>query len=59
MYNKVEDNEYVIVCGEADKHQPVVRNGKEVREMPIALYRSLNPFKDLKALMQAVKAIRR
>lgn len=59
MYNKVEDNEYVIVCGEADKHQPVVRNGKEVREIPIALYRSLNPFKDLKALIQAVKAIRR
>ena len=59
IYNKVEENEYVIVCGEADKHQPVVRNGKEVGEIPIALYRSLNPFKDLKALMQAVKAIRR
>ena len=58
-YNKVEDNEYVIVCGEADKHQPVVRNGMVVREIPIALYRSLNPFKDLKALIQAVKAIRR
>lgn len=57
MYNRVEDNEYVIVCGEADKHLPVVRNGMVVREIPIALYRSLNPFKDLKALLQAVKAI--
>ena len=59
VYNKVVDNEYVIVCGEEDKHQPVIRNGTKVREIPIALYRSLNPFKDLKALFQAVKAIRR
>ena len=59
IYNNVEDNEYVIVCGEGDKHQPVIRKGTEVREIPIALYRSLNPFMDLKALVQAVKAIRR
>lgn len=25
IYNKVEDNEYVIVCGKEDKHQPVNR----------------------------------
>ena len=59
IYNKVDDNEYVIVCGEEDKHQPVIRKGTEVWEIPIALYRSLNPFRDLKALIQAVKAIRR
>ena len=59
IYNKVDNNEYVIVCGEEDKHLPVIRNGTEVREIPIALYRSLNPFKDLKALIQAVKAIGR
>ena len=27
IYNKVGSNEYVIVCGKDDKHQPVVRNG--------------------------------
>ena len=59
IYNKVVDNEYVIVCGEEDKHLPVIRNGTEVREIPIVLFRSLNPFKDLKALIQTVKAIRR
>lgn len=26
IYNKVGSNEYVIVCGKDDKHQPVVRN---------------------------------
>ena len=59
IYNKVDDNDYVIVCGMEDKHQPVIRNGTEVKEIPISLSRSLNPFKDLKALVQAVKAIRR
>lgn len=27
IYNKVESNEYAIVCGTDDKHQPVIRNG--------------------------------
>lgn len=25
IYNKVENNEYVIVCGKDDKHLPVIR----------------------------------
>lgn len=25
LYNKVEGNEYIIVCGKDDKHQPVIR----------------------------------
>ena len=58
IYNKVEDNEYVIVCGKDDKHQPVIRNGVEVKEYPISLFRSLNPLNDLKALVEAVKIIR-
>ena len=28
IYNKVEDNEYVIVCGKEDKHQPVIRKAE-------------------------------
>ena len=59
IYNKVEDNEYVIVCGKDDKHQPVIRNGVEVTEYPISLFRSLNPLNDLKALVEAVKIIRK
>ncbi len=59
QYNKAEKNEYIIVCGKEDKHQPVVRNGKAVREYPISLYRSLNPVNDLTALIQAVKIIKR
>lgn len=59
QYNKAEKNEYIIVCGKEDKHQPIVRNGKAVREYPISLYRSLNPVNDLTALIQAVKIIKR
>ncbi len=59
QYNKAEQNEYIIVCGKEDKHQPIVRNGKAVREYPISLYRSLNPVNDLTALIQAVKIIKR
>lgn len=59
IYNNVEDNEYVIVCGKDDKHQPVIRNGVEVKEYPISLFRSLNPLNDLKALREAVKIVRK
>ena len=58
IYNKVKGNEYVIVCGYEDKHQPVVRNGEGVKERHIALYRSLNPLNDFKALWQAIKIIK-
>ena len=59
VYNKTESNEYIIVCGEDDKHLPVERNGTSVKEYNISLYRSLNPKNDLKALWQAVKIIRK
>ena len=59
IYNNVEDNEYIIACGKDDKHQPVIRNDVEVKEYPISLFRSLNPVNDLKALIEAVKIIRK
>lgn len=57
VYNKA-DNEYVIVCGKGDKHDPVIRNGKAVKEYHIDLYRSLNPKNDFKVLLQTVKIIK-
>lgn len=59
IYNKVESNEYIIACGKDDKHLPVVRNGIAVKEYSISLFRSLNPVNDLKALIQAVKIIKK
>ena len=58
VYNKAH-NDYVIACGDGDKHNPVMREGKAVPEYQISLYRSLNPFKDLKALLQTVKIIKK
>ena len=54
-----KDIEYVIVRGKMDVHRPIEHNGKEVREIPISLYRSVNPFKDLKALFQTIQIIKK
>lgn len=54
---KDDTMEYVIVCGKEDKHQPVIRNGKAVRELHISLYRNLNPLRDFIGLMQVIRCI--
>ncbi len=51
--------EFVIVHGGDDNGNPFYRNGRLVPEHKIAMYRSLNPFKDFKAVMQAIKVIRK
>lgn len=56
VYNKA-NNDYIIVCGDKDKHQPVAIDGKHVREYHISIYRSLNPVKDLKALYQIIRIV--
>lgn len=58
VMNSDERFEYVIVHGESDKSEPVMKNGKPVKEYKISLHRSLNPFNDVKALFQAVRIIR-
>lgn len=52
--NKDDSIEFVIVCGQEDKHQPVIRKGKIIKEHPVSLYRSLNPIYDLTGLVQVV-----
>lgn len=51
--------EFVIVNGADDDNMPYIRHGSEVRSYSICMYRKLNPFKDLKALVQAVKIIKK
>lgn len=51
--------EYVIVNGADDNNKPYIRHGKEVKNYHICLYRALNPVKDLKALCQTIKIIRK
>lgn len=51
--------EYVIVRGKDDKNKPVIKDGITIREYEIELYRALNPFKDLMAIYQTVKIIRK
>ncbi len=50
--------EYVIMHGTDDKSKPILSNGNPVKEYLTALQRDLNPFKDLKAIVQAVKIIK-
>lgn len=52
-----DDFEFVIVNGADDNSAPYMRHGKQVKTYGICMYRALNPVKDLKAVMQAVKII--
>lgn len=55
-----DDNiDYLIVKGEADNNKPVIHCGKAVREISISLYRSLNPWKDIRGVCQAIKVIKK
>lgn len=51
--------DFVIVCGQDDQHKPVIRNGQQIKEYTIPMYRTLNPIKDCMALMQAIRIIRK
>lgn len=49
---------YVILHGEDDNSNPVIKNGKPVKEYGISLHRELNPWKDLKGLVQIIRMIK-
>lgn len=51
--------EYILVHGNKDNNKPIEKNGKKVKEYGISLYRSLNPWNDLKAIVQAMRIIRK
>lgn len=51
--------EFVIVNGADDNSEPYMRHGKQVKTYSIDMYRALNPVKDLKAVMQAIKIIKK
>ena len=51
--------EFVIVNGADDNSKPYMRHGKQVETYSIDMYRALNPVKDLKAVMQAIKIIKK
>lgn len=51
--------EFVIVSGADDNSEPYVRHGSPLKQYTIDMYRALNPWKDAKAVVQAVKIIRK
>ena len=51
--------EYVIMHGEGDNNAPVYSQDREVKEYLTALQRELNPYRDAKALWQAIRIILR
>lgn len=58
MYAK-GNYEYILVHGNEDDNKPIEKNGKRVKEYGISLYRELDPWNDLKAIIEAVKIIRK
>lgn len=51
--------EFVIVNGADDNSEPYMRHGKQVKTYSIDMYRALNPVKDIKTVMQAIKIIKK
>lgn len=54
-----KDLDFVIVNGADDNNIPYIRNGIEVSSYTIDMYRNLNPIKDLKAIIQTVRIIKK
>jgi len=54
-----DDFSFVIVSGADDKSKPYMRHGTALPQYTIDMYRALNPFKDIKAVWQAIKIIRK
>lgn len=54
-----EDFDFVIVNGADDNSKPYIRNGEVLRQYSICMYRALNPIKDIKAVIQAVRIIKK
>lgn len=51
--------QYVIITGEDDHCAPFFKDGKKIHTYQICMFRNINPYKDLKALFQGIKIIRR
>lgn len=54
-----DDFDFVIVSGADDKSEPYLRHGKPLKQYTIDMYRALNPWKDLEAVVQAMRIIRK
>lgn len=54
-----DEFEFVIVSGADDNSEPYIRHGKPLPQYHIDMYRTLNPIKDIKAVCQAIKIIRK
>ncbi|WP_437920241.1 glycosyltransferase [Sphingobacterium sp. LRF_L2] len=57
IYNNNISNNYIIVKGDKDGDNPIVKGGQAVKEFRIRLYRSINPFYDSIAIFQLIKII--
>ena len=53
------DFDFVIVNGADDNSKPYLRNGEALKQYSICMYRALNPIRDAKAVIQAVKIIKK
>ena len=52
-----DEFEFVIVHGNADNSNPIIKKGEAIKEYAVSLYRELNLLKDLKGLIQVIRII--
>lgn len=54
-----DDFDFVIINGADDDSDPYIRHGKSLKQYSICMYRALNPFKDIKAVIQTIRIIKK
>lgn len=54
-----KQNDYIIIHGYKDNNNPIIKDGKTIKEYKISLFRELNPIKDIKGLWQTIKIIQK
>lgn len=58
-YNPTPDNVYVVVRGKGDAGDPIMRNGKHVKEYYTSLQRDLSVWADLKTLWECYRIVKK
>ena len=53
------DFEFVVVNGADDRNKPYIKNGHEVPSYKISMFRPINLLNDIKALIQAVRILKK
>ncbi len=59
IVNANENFSFIVARGIDDQSKPILKNGKQVKEYSVKLYRKLNPINDLICIFQTIQIIKK